>query len=268
MTHPKISIVTCSYNQAKFLEKTIRSVLDQGYSNLEYIVIDGGSDDGSDDILRRYESYLAYWVSEPDQGQTDALIKGFRRATGDICCWLCSDDLHEQGTLVEVAEFFRLEPRARVVYGDSMWIDADDNVVASKREHAYSRFIWMYDHNFIPQPSTFWRRDLYEEVGGLNPNFDVAMDADLWARFAEVTKIYHVTRPWSRMRYYPEQKVRRLRAKSLEEDHIIRARYRPHFPLVDHGLYICAKTLRISRKLLAGCYGVKPRSPRIPWKSQ
>jgi glycosyltransferase involved in cell wall biosynthesis len=248
---PKISVVTCCYNHAQFLERTLRSVLDQRYPALEYIVIDGGSTDGSADILRRYRHDLAYWVSESDRGQTDALIKGFARATGDICCWLCSDDLHEPWTLREVADYFGRHPRARVVYGDSLWIDVNDRVIAWKREHAFNRFIWMHDHNFIPQPSTFWRRDLYDEVGGLDATFDLAMDADLWIRFAEITTLDHVRRPWSRMRYYPDQKVRRLRDRGRDEDRIIRSRYLgPHSEWTRRALFVCAKGFRIGLKLL------------------
>ncbi len=107
-----ISVVTCSYNQAEFLEATLRSVLDQNYPNLEYIVIDGGSTDGSVEIIERYQHRLAYWVSEPDAGQTDALIKGFSRATGDVLAWLNSDDLYEPGTLHEVGQALRRAPRS------------------------------------------------------------------------------------------------------------------------------------------------------------
>src|SRR5580704_13795105 len=104
MNEPKISVITCCYNHAQFIEETIQSVLDQNYTNLEYIVIDGGSTDGSAEIIASYATRLSYWISEPDNGQTDALIKGFARATGDILCWLCSDDVFEPWTLREVAE--------------------------------------------------------------------------------------------------------------------------------------------------------------------
>lgn len=108
--YPAISLVTCSFQQGKYLEQTLRSVLDQGYPGLEYIVIDGGSTDRSIDIIREYEPALSYWVSEPDRGQTDALVKGFRRATGEILGWLCSDDLLLPGALHAVGEFFARHP--------------------------------------------------------------------------------------------------------------------------------------------------------------
>jgi glycosyltransferase involved in cell wall biosynthesis len=256
MPSPKISVITCSYNQARFLEKTIRSVLDQNYTNLEYIIIDGGSNDGSVDIIRRYADRLAYWVSEPDHGQTDALIKGFERVTGDISCWLCSDDILEPWTLREVAEFFDHNPDAKVVYGDSSWIDANDSVIASKREHGFNRFIWMYDHDYIPQPSTFWRHELYLQVGGLDRAFNLAMDGDLWARFFQVTDIDHVSRPWSRMRFHDEQKVQKNRRESKKEDRIIRQRYLgARSELSYRALYVVAKGYRVSWKLVTGRYG-------------
>ena len=255
MVDPKISVITCCYNHAPFLERTIRSVLDQNYSNLEYIIIDGGSTDGSVNIIRRYADRLTHWVSERDEGQTDALIKGFRLATGDISCWLCSDDLFEPWTLREVADFFTQRLDAQVVYGDSTWIDINDQIIGRKREHNFNRFIWMYDHNFIPQPSTFWRHGLYLQVGGLNRAFNLSMDADLWMRFAEVTRIHHVSRPWSRIRYYPEQKTRLLKKHAPHEDSPIRARYigtKPKWAL--QALKICAKSLRVGWKLVTGRY--------------
>ena len=158
---PKISVVTPSFNQGQYIEATIRSVLEQDYPNLEYIIIDGGSTDGTVEIIEKYSEHLAYWVSEPDEGQTDALIKGFDRASGDILCWLCSDDLFESRTLHEVAEIFTEHPDWQVVYGDSFWIDADSRPIRFKKEIDFNRFIWMYDHNYLPQPSTFWRRGIY-----------------------------------------------------------------------------------------------------------
>ncbi|MGC8876987.1 glycosyltransferase family 2 protein [Thermus sp.] len=255
MKWPKITVVTPSYNQARFLEATLRSVHDQGYPNLEHIVIDGGSTDGSVEIIRKFEDRLAYWVSEPDKGQTDALIKGFSRATGEILAWLNSDDLYEPRALWEVAEFFARHPDVQFVYGDALWIDTEGRILKPKKEIPFNRFIWFYDHNYIPQPSAFWRRELYEAVGGLDPRFDLAMDADLWIRFSERTRPVHVRRIWSRMRLYPEQKNQRLRAVSNQEDEIIRKRY-----LLDEPSWrrrvkrLLAKGMRVGWKLVWGCY--------------
>ena len=210
---PKISIVTPSYNHAPYIEATMRSVLDQGYPNLEYIVIDGGSDDGSAEVIERYSDHLAYWVSEPDNGQTDALIKGFERSTGEIMGWVCSDDLLEPTALHEVAQTFRQNPEWQAVYGDGVWTDTENRTVARRKEIDFNRFIFLYDYNYIWQPSTFWRRGIYEKVGGLDSRWNLAMDADLWLRFSEFTDLHHVPRQWSRMRSYPEQKNKRLRGR-------------------------------------------------------
>jgi len=252
---PKISVVTPSFNQGQYIEATIESVLGQKYPNLEYIIMDGGSTDGTVGIIEKYSEHLAYWVSEPDEGQTDALIKGFDRASGDILCWLCSDDLFESKTLHEVAETFTEQPDWQVVYGDSFWIDADSRPIRFKREIGFNRFIWMYDHNYLPQPSTFWRRGIYEQVGGLDIRWDLTMDADLWIRFAERATPHHVPRAWSRMRYYPEQKNLRLRDKSNEEDVLIRSRYLPDEPVwLRRSKRVCAKGLRVALKLARGAY--------------
>lgn len=255
MNWPRITVVTPSYNQARFLDATLRSIHYQGYPNLEHILIDGGSTDDSVQIIRRYEDRLAYWVSEPDKGQTHALMKGFSRATGEILAWLNSDDLYEQRTLWEIAEFFTRNPGAQFVYGDALWINEDGRILRPKKEIGFNWFIWLYDYNYIPQPSCFWRRGLYERVGGVDPKFELAMDADLWARFAEHTRPVHLRRIWSRMRFYPEQKNRRLRAKSDQEDLIIRQRYigenADSLSWLKKG---AAKALRVALKLVTGCY--------------
>jgi glycosyltransferase involved in cell wall biosynthesis len=259
MTWPKITVVTPSFNQGRFLEETLRSVHDQGYPNLEHIVMDGGSTDGSVEIIRRYASRLAYWVSEPDGGQTAALINGFRRATGDVLCWLNSDDLFEPWTLREVAGFFRGCPDAHVVYGDATWIDAAGRVLRPKREHAWSRFIWMYDHNFISQPSTFWRRGVYEQVGGLDARWNFAMDGDLWIRFAEVAPLRHVRRLWSRERIYLDAKSQRYRAQCAAEDALIRRRYLARETDWTHRpKRLAARGIRVAWKLASGCYTHTP----------
>jgi glycosyltransferase involved in cell wall biosynthesis len=217
--------------------------------------MDGGSQDGTVEILDRYRSRLSYAVSERDKGQTDALIKGFARASGDILAWLNSDDLYEPSTLWEVAAYFASHPRARFVYGDALWTDRAGRVTRPKKELPFNRFIWFHTYGYIPQPSAFWRRDLYDEVGGLDPRFDLAMDADLWLRFAEVTRPYHVRRVWSRMRAYPEQKNVRLRQKSEAEGTAIALRYvsRMDGPAF-RAKQVLARGVRVGWKAAMGCY--------------
>ena len=253
---PKISVVVPSFNQAAYLEETLRSVLDQDYPDLELIVIDGGSSDGSVDIIRRYEDRIAYWVSEPDGGQTRGLIKGFARASGDIECWLNSDDLQEPTTLHEVAAYLAEHPETDAVYGDMLWVGGDGSPIREQREIPFNRYIWLHTYNYIPGMSMFWRRDLYEKAGGLDPAFDLAMDADLWIRFADIGRIGHARRIWSRQRFYPDQKNRRLREQSDAEDARIRTRHlgAPR-PIRFRLNRLAAFAIRILWKLATGCYG-------------
>jgi glycosyltransferase involved in cell wall biosynthesis len=264
---PSISIVTCSYQQGKFLDATICSVLDQNYPNLEYLIIDGGSTDGSADIIKRYASQLEYWVSEPDGGQTKALIKGFKRSRGEIMGWLCSDDLLLPGALETVADFFAAHPEVAAAYGDSLWIDGNSNYIRCKREMPFYRFVFFYDHNYVPQPSMFWRRSLYDAVGGLDERFNFAMDADLWERFSARAKIAHIPKYLSCMRLYAEQKTTKLHSESRREDAVIRTRSSLGtggalgYPF----LRAMARFTRISHKLVNGGYGAKAPRQHVDW---
>lgn len=252
---PKITVVTPSFNQGRFIEDTIKSVLEQNYPSIEHIIVDGGSTDQTTTILSRYTDQIAFWTSEPDGGQTDALVKGFERASGDILCWLNSDDMFEPGALKFVGEFFRDRPDVLFLYGDSKWVDLENRYLRPKKEHAFNQFIWLHDHNFFPQPSCFWRRALYDKVGGLDKQFDLAMDGDLFIRFAEQTRPIHVRRTLSRMRSYPEQKNKRLRAESDREDAAIRARYVKAEDAASRFLKrVAAKSLRIGVKAVTGAY--------------
>lgn len=264
LSQPKFSIVTCSFRQGRYLDATMRSVLDQNYPALEYVIIDGGSDDQSVDIIRAHEARLGYWVSEPDRGQTDALIKGFRRATGEIQGWLCSDDLLLPGALERVAAFFTSHPEVDAVYGDSLWIDIDGNYLRAKKETGFNRFVYLFYHNYISQPSMFWRRTLYERVGGLDPRFNLAMDSDLWERFSRLTRIRHIPAYLSCMRYYPEQKTRALRPKGRIEDAEIRSRSRlARISALQPLLGGIARVHRVLVKCGAGGYGARPPAELI-----
>lgn len=257
MSYPKISIVVPSYNQGQFIEETLLSVINQSYPNLEILLIDGGSTDNSVDIIRKYAKHISYWVSEPDGGQTHGLIKGFDRATGDIWCWLNSDDLHAPNALFEVAESFLQYPEVDAIFGDTIWIDEWGTPLRVQREIPFNRFLWMYTYNYIPGMSMFWRKELYEKSGGLNPEYDLAMDADLWIRFADVGRVKHIRAIWSKMRFYSEQKNRRLRDRSDIEDKKIRARYwNSTNPVCYYFKSNIAQFLRIAWKLCTGCYSV------------
>jgi glycosyltransferase involved in cell wall biosynthesis len=267
---PLISVVTCSFQQGRYLEQALRSVLDQGYPRLEYIVIDGGSTDDSVNIIKRHQSALAYWISQPDRGQADALIKGFARASGDICGWLCSDDLLLPGALHAVGAYFSANPEACAVYGDALWIDAEGRLLRPKKEMGFNRFVLLHDHNYIPQPSMFWRRSLYEAVAGLDPQFDLAMDADLWERFSARTRIAHMSRYLSCMRFYPQQKTRSRRVQGRREDGAIRQRDETWAAraLTAGALQIMARCLRVSAKAVAGGYTARVPKEQRAWLEQ
>jgi glycosyltransferase involved in cell wall biosynthesis len=223
--NPKITVITTCYNHAQYIEATIKSVLNQGYPNLEYIVIDGGSTDGSIEIIQRYSDYLTTFFIEPNTLQIDKLVKAFKYATGDILCMLNSDDLFEPWTFKEVSEFFIKNPQANVVYGNYSWVNSEGELIQRKKELSFNRFILLYDINYIPQPSVFWRRELYEQVGGIDPTLELAMDADLWLRFGDVTTVHHVNKFWSRYRIHTQQKSSNYRDKMALEMNTIRQRY-------------------------------------------
>lgn len=269
---PSISLVTCSYQQARFLDATMRSVLGQSYPKLEYIVADGGSTDGSLGVIARYADALSWWVSERDRGQSDALIKGFAHATGDICGWLCSDDLLLPDALKAVGNFFRDNPDIEAAFGDSIWIDVDGNPIRPKREMCFSRFVFLHDHNYVPQPSMFWRRSLYEKVGGIRPYYNIAMDNDLWERFSAVTAIGHIPRYLSCMRYYRGQKTlaERWKKRGQREGSLVmkRGSRLARNRLLRPVLYALAKTLRITLKVTSGSYWARVPADVLPWLQQ
>ena len=184
---PKISIVTPSYNQGTYLEKTIVSILSQRYPNLEYLIIDGGSSDCSIGSIRRYESHITYWVSEPDAGQSSAINKGFQRASGELFGWVNSDDCLAEGALHAVAEMYRRNPSAGAFVGAGDYIDRHDKVLMHKTPVPVtfrSLYDWLELFHFM-QPSCFFTRTAWERAGGLDESINYAMDLDLWFKIAQ-----------------------------------------------------------------------------------
>jgi len=184
---PRISVITPSLNQARFLEQTMRSVLLQGYPNLEYIVIDGGSKDGSVDIIRRYDKCLAYWVSEPDRGQSHAINKGLSRATGGIVAWLNSDDYYLPGTLQIIAEQAVLHPNAGAWAGGGRQIDPETGKQLWERlpPPLTHNEILNWNQYYLPQPSCFMNRRVLGEKVYLDERYHMQMDFDLWLRISK-----------------------------------------------------------------------------------
>ena len=168
MYYPKISIVTPSYNQAAFLERTILSVINQNYPNLEYIIIDGGSTDGSVEIIKKYEKHLTYWISEKDSGQSEAINKGFAKATGEIYAYLNSDDIYLGSTLETISNIFLKYPNVDLIYGNANLIDENDNKIGNCIALPFKIKEFMNGVFSIPQPSSFWRKNVFESIRGFN----------------------------------------------------------------------------------------------------
>ena len=181
---PKVSIVTPSYNQANFLEETIRSVLLQNYPNLEYIIIDGGSNDGSVNIIRKYEPWLSYWKSEPDRGQSQAINQGWAMSTGNILAYLNSDDTYEPKAVQKVINFLREHPHVDTVYGDCNKIDEVSKVTGMCSGMPFDLKAIACGQWYIPQPSVFIRSQVIKSIGNLAENLHLVMDWMLWLHIA------------------------------------------------------------------------------------
>lgn len=210
---PRISIVTPSLNQAAFIEQTIQSVLDAGYPNLEYIIVDGGSTDGSVEIIQRYRHRLAWWVSEPDSGQSEAINKGFGHATGIIGGWVCADDLLLPGALHAVAAAYSLKPNAAAWYGNGIDIDIDGQTLSEVNAEILRPAdigVWIPEFSGkIFQPSCFFSLAKFRSIGGVCQELHNVMDVHLWARLAQQGPFERMNATLSANRVYPETKSNR-----------------------------------------------------------
>jgi glycosyltransferase involved in cell wall biosynthesis len=220
ITQPLVTIVTPSYNQARFLEATLRSVLEQDYPNIEYLVVDGASSDGSVDIIRRYAGQLAWWVSEKDSGQSEAINKGFRRARGEIIGWLNSDDLYMPGAVSAAVTAFQSHPEAGMVYGDALAIDADGKPFNLMHARPYT-LVDLLAFRIICQPAAFMRRSVLEQVDYLNPSYQLLMDNLLWMCMAQKSPIVYIPQTWAKARYHEQAKNRTRGAAYGREAHVL-----------------------------------------------
>ncbi len=207
--YPKISIITPSFNQVQFIEDTIVSVLNQNYPNLEYIIIDGGSIDGSVNVIKKYENELSYWVSEKDEGQSNAINKGFNIATGDIIAWINSDDTYEPNVFSFVAEFFSSHPEVDFIYGDTKWIDKNGDLLWLKREikFDYTMGCLIGFGLIITQPASFWRSSVLQKIGTLNEQLTFNMDGEFFFRIATKCNIHHINLIIANFRWYDTSKT-------------------------------------------------------------
>lgn len=213
MRVPKITVITPSFNQASYLERTIRSVLDQGYPNLEYIIIDGGSTDGSVDIIKRYADRLTYWVSEPDHGQSQAINKGIRRATGDWVAWQNSDDVYYSGAFAQLAKAAVNNPKADLLIGNMRLIDKDD---VRLRDIKYVRPTYrslLAEGMVLTNQAAFWRRKVHSEIGYLNESMECGFDYEWFLRVLNGGRsAAHVNAIWGGLRLHEETKTAKRQA--------------------------------------------------------
>ena len=214
---PRISLVTPVWNSARYLDATIRSVLNQGYPNLEYIIVDGGSTDGSVDIIQRYESYLHGWVSEPDRGMYDAINKGFAHSSGELMGWISATDLLHAGSLFVVGSVFAKFPRVQWITGRPTGFSDDGMAVEILKLRRWSRLPFLAGANrYIQQESTFWRRSLWERAGGrVDDSRRNGNDFELWVRFFRHAKLYSVDALIGGFRSHPDS----LGLQNLAECH-------------------------------------------------
>lgn len=231
VSRPRISIVTPSFNHGQFIERTVRSVLDQrGDFDLEYRVLDGGSSDGTLDILRRYEDRLT-WTSGPDKGQVDAVNKGLRAATGDIVGWVNSDDVLMPGALAKVAAAFAAHPDAEWLHGRCEVIDVNDLpmrrwISAYKdfraRRHSFENLL---TENYVSQMTTFWRRTVHEQIGYLDPELKLAFDYEFWLRLAKRGSPIYLEDCIACFRWYETSKSGANYGWQFAEDNIVAVRH-------------------------------------------
>jgi glycosyltransferase involved in cell wall biosynthesis len=268
MTRPlSISVVTPSFNQAAFIDESIRSVTAQGYDFMEHLVVDGASDDNTVDILRKHSGDAIHlqWTSEPDRGQSSALNKGFALATGDVVGWLNCDDRYRAGCFEYVTRMFQQYPEVDIIYGDYTWMDEAGRVFRVRKEIEFNYFVLLYHHVlYIPSTATFFRRRIFDESNWLDENLHYAMDFEFFVRLASRRyRFLHVPKLLADFRFHQSSKTCTAAHKQLEELERVRQYYSPLLcrlrapgsrKATSLLLRCCANALRYSEKFLRGYY--------------
>jgi glycosyltransferase involved in cell wall biosynthesis len=225
MQYPRITVVTPNYNQGKFIEQTILSVLNQNYPNLEYIIIDGKSTDESVDIIKKYESQLSYWVSEKDNGQYDAINRGLTRGTGEIMTYINSDDVLAPHSFEFVLEIFSKYKQIDWITGLGARIDDKGRVINVTGYERWNKYRYLaHDYRWIQQEGTFWRKSLWDRAGGfVSTNHNLAGDLELWNRFFKTADLYTVATPlaYFRARGHDQKSVEGINKYFQEADEIL-----------------------------------------------
>ncbi len=214
---PKISVITPSYNQGEYIEDTIRSILDQKYPNIEYIIIDGGSCDDTVDKIKKFKQGISYWISEPDEGQTHAINKGFKMATGDLITWMNSDDKFYENAFFKVAEKYLKHPEIDVYYADKNHIDNEGICIRSQRYFPFYLHSFLNDKMNMCNQACFWRREVFDKVGFLDEDIQFAMDMDFFIRLGlhKNVRLRHYPEIWGEQRYYEGTKTSNLEWNKL-----------------------------------------------------
>ena len=224
MNRPTISIVTPSFNQGEYIEETIRSVIQQDYPSVEYIIIDGGSTDNSVEIIKKYKKSLAYWVSEPDHGQADAIVKGFKRATGNILGFLNSDDYLLPHSLQVVAGEFSKNESLEFVVGRSIVVDRQSKLKYTWTPPFINYWTMLCTGCWFHQPASFWRKSAYDEVGGIDASLRFALDYDLFVRLAKRKRPKIIKEILAAFREHEQSKTSTLQDICKEESLMIQKR--------------------------------------------